>query len=106
MTADAIVLGAGIIGVSTALQLARRGKSVVLVDRRGAGEETSYGTAGLIQREGVVPYGFPQQFGEILRYARNNRNDAHYHWRAIPSVTPFLPQYLDRKRAVSGKRGT
>lgn len=93
MTADAIVLGAGIIGVSTALQLARRGKSVVLVDRRGAGEETSYGNAGLIQREGVVPYGFPQQFGEILRYARNNRIDAHFHWRAIPSVTSFLARY-------------
>ena len=93
MTADAIVLGAGIIGVSTALQLARRGKSVVLVDRRGAGEETSYGNAGLIQREGVVPYGFPQQFGMIFRYALNNRIDAHYHWRAIPSVTSFLAKY-------------
>lgn len=93
MTADAIVLGAGIVGVSTALHLARRGKSVVLVDRRGAGEETSYGNAGLIQREGVVPYGFPQQFGMILRYALNNRIDAHYHWRAIPSVTSFLARY-------------
>ena len=50
MAADVIVLGAGIIGVSTALQLARRGKSVVLVDRRGPGEETSFGNAGLIQR--------------------------------------------------------
>ena len=93
MTADAIVLGAGIVGVSTALHLARRGKSVVLVDRRGAGEETSYGNAGLIQREGVVPYGFPQQFGQILRYALNNRIDAHYHWRAIPMVSSFLAKY-------------
>jgi D-amino-acid dehydrogenase len=93
MTADAIVLGAGIVGVSTALHLARRGKSVVLVDRRGAGEETSYGNAGLIQREGVVPYGFPQQFGQILRYALNNRIDAHYHWRAIPLVSSFLAKY-------------
>ncbi|MCB5204822.1 FAD-binding oxidoreductase [Neorhizobium sp. T786] len=93
MTADAIVLGAGIIGVSTALQLARRGKSVVLVDRRGPGEETSFGNAGLIQREGVVPYGFPQQFGLIMRYALNNRIDAHFHWRAIPSVSSFLAKY-------------
>ncbi len=93
MTADVIVLGAGIIGVSTALQLARRGKSVVLVDRRGPGEETSFGNAGLIQREGVVPYGFPQQFGMILRYAMNRQIDAHYHWSAIPSVTSFLAKY-------------
>lgn len=93
MTADVIVVGAGIIGVSTALQLARRGKSVVLVDRREPGLETSYGNAGLIQREGVVPYGFPQQFGMILRYALNNRIDAHYHWQAIPRVTSFLAKY-------------
>ena len=68
MTADTIVLGAGIIGVSTAIHLARRGRSVVLVDRRTAGEETSFGNAGLIQREGVVPYGFPQDFGLLIRY--------------------------------------
>ena len=93
MAADAIVLGAGIVGVSTALQLARRGKSVVLVDRKEPGLETSYGNAGLIQREGVVPYGFPQQFAQLLRYALNNRVDAHYHWQAIPSVSAFLATY-------------
>ena len=54
-TADVIVLGAGMVGVSTALHLQKRGRSVVLVDRRGAGEETSYGNTGIIQREGVVP---------------------------------------------------
>ncbi len=68
MAADVIVLGAGIIGVSVAVQLARRGKSVVLLDRRGPGEETSFGNAGLIQREGVVPYGFPQDLGLLARY--------------------------------------
>lgn len=93
MSVDAIVLGAGIIGVSTAVHLARRGKSVVLVDRRGAGEETSYGNAGLIQREGVVPYGFPQDLGLILRYGLNNRIDAHYHLKALPKLLPFLSSY-------------
>ncbi|MDQ0458112.1 NAD(P)/FAD-dependent oxidoreductase [Rhizobium paknamense] len=93
MSADVIVLGAGIIGVSTALHLARRGKSVVLIDRRGPGEETSFGNAGLIQREGVVPYGFPQEWNLILRYGFNNRIDAHYHARALPKLVPFLSSY-------------
>ena len=52
---DVIVLGAGIVGVSTALHLQQRGRSVVLMDRREPGEETSYGNTGIIQREGVVP---------------------------------------------------
>ena len=74
-SADAIVLGAGIIGISVALHLQQRGKSVVLVDRRGAAEETSYGNAGLIQREGVYPYGFPHDYGALVRYGMNRTAD-------------------------------
>ena len=84
MSKDVIVLGAGIVGVSTAIHLQRRGRQVTLVDRKLPGEETSFGNAGLIQREGVVPYGFPQQIGVLVRYAFNNRIDAHYHLRALP----------------------
>ena len=37
MRKDVIVLGAGIVGVSVAVHLQQRGRSVLLVDRRGAG---------------------------------------------------------------------
>lgn len=57
------------------------------------GEETSYGNAGLIQREGVFPYGFPHNFGALFRYALNNTIDASYHFRALPSLVPFLARY-------------
>jgi len=40
MTYDVLVLGAGMVGVSAALHLQQRGRSVVPVDRRGAAEET------------------------------------------------------------------
>jgi len=93
MTKTAIVLGAGIIGVSTAIHLQRRGRQVVLVDRKAPGNETSFGNAGLIQREGVVPYGFPQQLGLLLRYALNNRIDAHYHLKTLPKQVAFLARY-------------
>ncbi|MET0749059.1 MAG: FAD-binding oxidoreductase [Rhizobium sp.] len=93
MTKDAIVLGAGIVGVSTAIHLQRRGRQVTLIDRKEPGRETSYGNAGLIQREGVVPYGFPQQFGLLLKYALNDRIDAHYHLRALPGQLAFLAKY-------------
>lgn len=93
MNADSIVLGAGIIGVSTAIQLAQRGRSVVLVDRQAAGEETSFGNAGLIQREGVLPHAFPQPLMQLFRYGLNNRVDMHYQLSAMPALTPFLAQY-------------
>ncbi len=91
--ADVIVLGAGMVGVSVALHLQKRGRDVVLIDRRGAGEETSYGNAGLIQREAVIPYTFPREFAVILSYAMNNRRDAVYHLSALPRLAPWLFRY-------------
>jgi D-amino-acid dehydrogenase len=90
---DVVVLGAGMVGVGVALNLQKRGRDVVLVDRRGAGEETSYGNAGLIQREAVIPYTFPREFGTILSYAMNNRRDAVYHLSALPRFAPWLFRY-------------
>jgi D-amino-acid dehydrogenase len=93
LRADVLVLGAGMVGVGVALHLQRRGRDVILLDRRGAGEETSYGNAGLIQREAVYPYTFPREIGTILSYAMNNRRDAVYHLSALPHVAPWLFRY-------------
>ena len=84
MRTDVIVLGAGMVGISAALALQARGRSVVLVDRRGPAEETSYGNSGLIQREGIIPYAFPRDVAKILKYALNALPEANLHWRAIP----------------------
>ena len=55
MHCETIVLGAGIVGVSTALQLQARGRKVVLIDRQQPGNGTSHGNAGLIERASVIP---------------------------------------------------
>jgi D-amino-acid dehydrogenase len=91
--ADVIVLGAGMVGVSTALHLQKRGRNVVLVDRRGPGEETSYGNTGIIQREGVVPYPFPRSISLMAQYALNLRSEANLHWSALPKIAPWLYRY-------------
>jgi len=93
MQTDSIVLGAGIVGVSVAIHLARRGHSVVLIDRRPPGEETSFGNAGLIQREGVHPRAFPRELAKLLSYAGNRRTDMAYHPTALPGLVPFLARY-------------
>ena len=93
LNADVIVLGAGMVGTSTALHLLKRGRSVVLIDRRGPGEETSYGNTGIIQREGVVPYPFPRDIRLMAQYALNLRPEAHLHWSALPKIAPWLYHY-------------
>ena len=99
MKFDTVVLGGGIVGVSVALQLQRRGLSVALVDRKAPGNETSFGNAGLIQREGVYPYAFPRDFGSLVRYAGNRATDVRFHPAAMPKLMPFLLRYWHHSRA-------
>jgi D-amino-acid dehydrogenase len=93
MKFDTLVLGGGIVGVSIAVHLQKRGRSVALVDRKAPGNETSFGNAGLIQREGVYPYAFPRGPRALLRYARNTSLDVRYHPDAMLKLAPFLWKY-------------
>ncbi len=65
---DVIVLGAGIVGTSVAVHLAKRGVSVALVDRGGAGEGTSYGNAGIIEGNTIFPAAFPSDWANAAAH--------------------------------------
>jgi D-amino-acid dehydrogenase len=95
LKADVLVLGAGMVGVSAALHLQARGRNVVLIDRHErAGEETSYGNAGLIECASVFPYMFPRDFKQIVKYALNRSSDVHYHLDALPGFLPWMMRYF------------
>jgi D-amino-acid dehydrogenase len=94
LKADVLVLGAGMVGVGAALHLQQRGREVILVDRHGrAGEETSFGNAGLIESASVFPLMFPRDFGEILQYAMNRSPQVHYVISDLPDFLPWLLRY-------------
>lgn len=90
---DVLVLGAGIVGVSTALHVQMRGRKVCLVDRAGPGQGTSFGNAGLIERASVVPYAFPRSWGQLLGYLGNSHSALRFEWRALPGLAPWLWRY-------------
>ena len=87
---DAIVLGAGIVGSSIALHLAKRGLSVALIDRAGVGEQTSYGNAGVIEGNTVFPPAFPSDLGALARIALKRASEANYHLSFLPQALPWL----------------
>lgn len=92
--ADVLVMGAGIVGVSAALHLQKRGRDVILVDRQElAGEGTSFGNAGLIECASVFPYMFPRDFGQILRYAMNRAPQVRYSLADLPAFLPWILRY-------------
>src|ERR1700744_4904355 len=103
---DVLVLGAGMVGVGAALHLQQRGRSVILIDKHErAGEETSYGNAGLIEAASVFPYMFPRELSKILRYASNRAPHVHYSVSDLPSFLPWLLRYYLASRPDRALRG-
>jgi D-amino-acid dehydrogenase len=95
LKADVLVLGAGMVGVSAALHLQQRGRDVALVDKHDlAGEETSFGNAGIIECASVFPYMFPRDFGQILQYAMNRAPQVRYELSDLPAFLPWLVRYF------------
>ena len=97
---DAIVLGAGIVGISAALHLVKRGLAVALVDRRGPAEETSYGNTGIIEGNTLFAHAFPKGFGALLRIALKRAPEANYHLAALPGLVPWLLAYRSNTRGA------
>src|SRR6478735_12358773 len=90
---DALVLGAGIVGTSIGLHLAKRGLAVALLDRRAPGEETSYGNAGAIEGNTIFPPAFPSDPLALLRVALKCSPEANYHLTFLPYVAPWLLKF-------------
>src|SRR5699024_9772970 len=83
----------GMVGVSIAWHLRQRGHDVLLVDRRAPGHETSFGNAGLIQREAVEPHPFPRDLASIWRVLPNQSVDIRYKAAAMISNAHPLWDY-------------
>jgi D-amino-acid dehydrogenase len=82
------VIGAGIIGVTTAYELATDGHAVTVFERHGAAaEETSFANAGVVAPGYVTPWAAPGMAGKVLRslFARHG---------AVKLAWPLTPQEL------------
>lgn len=93
MTRQTVVLGAGMVGVSIAWQLRQRGHQVTLIDRLQPGRETSFGNAGIIQREAVRPYAFPRDIKTLLSVLPNRRVDIRYRPTGMINAASSLLRY-------------
>ena len=94
-----VVVGAGIIGVTTAYELATRGHEVTLLDGRGgAGLETSYANGGQLGASEVAPWAGPEVPWLVLRWL--GRADAPFRLKlkSDPEQWLWLMRFLMRCR--------
>lgn len=99
---DVMVLGAGIVGVCTALHLRRLGLDVALIDRKHPGEEASFGNAGIVQRNGFVPHKIPMRPLQLLGIALGQSSAVSLDPATVLRMLPWLRQF----HKAGSERGT
>ncbi len=90
---NVIVVGAGVIGVTTAWYLRQLGVSVAVVERRsGVAQEASFGNAGVIAPGYVTPWAAPGMPRKVLSYLFAAESPVLFR----PSLNPALWRWLLR----------
>ncbi|MDK3074345.1 FAD-dependent oxidoreductase [Sedimentitalea sp. JM2-8] len=96
MKADVTVIGAGIIGAQTAVQLAERGLKVLLVDPGPPGGEqaASFGNAAWLSSHSVTPPSAPGIWKQVPRWLSDPLGPLSIRPAYLPKVLPWLLRYL------------
>src|SRR5207237_822284 len=104
MAGGVVIVGGGAVGVCAALELARRGADVTLLER---GPELasgcSSGNAGLICPSHSTPIASPASLRNGLRWML--RPDSPFYLRPRPAVLPWLARFVRASRAARALRG-
>jgi len=91
--ASVIVIGAGIVGTATARALQRAGHTVTLVDSDEPGKATSYGNAGFIAIDHVLPLARPSTLKRVPQMLMERNGPLTVHLPSIPALLPWMARF-------------
>ncbi|MFC5699582.1 NAD(P)/FAD-dependent oxidoreductase [Pseudomonas sp. GCM10022186] len=101
---DVAVVGAGIIGVACALQLARQGRRVLVIDPQAPGQGASFGNAGHLATEQVFPIADLSILKRVPAMLMDPMGPLHLDWKYLPRSLPWFMRLLLSLRPVSFQR--
>lgn len=93
------VVGGGYVGVCCALQLARAGHNVVLIDIGDPEKAASYGNSGQFAVGEVVPLAVPGVLFSVPGWLLDPLGPLTIRWRDLPGLTPWLARFVLASRA-------
>src|SRR2546430_11684837 len=88
-----IVIGAGIVGTATARALQRAGHAVTLLDSDEPGKATSYGNAGFIAIDHVLPLARPSTLKRVPQMLMDRNGPLTVHPPSIPALLPWSARF-------------
>ncbi len=89
------VIGAGIVGICTALYLQRAGEAVVIIDPRGPGEGASRGNASIMAVSSCVPVATPGIGRRVPGMLMDPLAPLAIRWSYLPRLAPWLWRFLE-----------
>lgn len=94
MAERATIIGAGIVGICTAISLLEKGFEVVLVDRDGPAEGASHGNAGVISPGSCVPQSMPGTWRRIPKWLLDPEGPVALRWKYLPKFLPWALRFF------------
>src|SRR5689334_20327718 len=101
---SAVVVGAGVVGLSTAWFLQERGVEVTVVDRTGVAAGASWGNAGWVSSTLTIPLNDPGVLRYGLRSLASPTAPLHIPLSADPRLWSFLVRFAANCRRSSWSR--
>lgn len=98
MSKQVIVVGAGIVGIATALKLQLDGCRVTLLDRGEPAMETSYGNAGAFAVSDIIPLAEPGVLAKVPGWMLDPLGPLAVRWRYLPTLAPWLARFVAASR--------
>ena len=90
---DITIIGAGIVGIATAVYLQRDGHRVTVVDKGEPGRGTSYGNAGSVAPSSIIPMAMPGTILNIPKWITDPLGPLTISWRRVPSLFALVPAF-------------
>jgi D-amino-acid dehydrogenase len=88
-----IVIGAGIVGAATARTLQRDGHAVTLIDSAEPGRATSYGNAGFVAIDHLLPLSRPSVLRRVPRMLMDRTGPLTIHPPSLPWLLPWMMRF-------------
>jgi len=90
-----LVLGAGVVGTTSAWYLARAGHQVTVIDRQPeAADETSFANGGQISVSHAEPWANPQVLSHLVKWLGREDAPLLWRWRADPAQLEWGLRFL------------
>ncbi len=104
MSRHVVIIGAGIVGVSTGIWLRRAGVDVTIIDRGAPGTGTSHGNAGILAACAMVPVTSPGMIRKAPGMLFNPDFPLFMRWGYLPRLVPWLRKYLSHANDADTRR--